>query len=313
MVRISPSGAIITPEPFQVLQRDGSDQADIAVSGTYSGFQPTAIEARFNGGEWVTIDAAPSGGAFSGTLSNQAAGQGTLEVRDTVLSEIDAQLTPLGIGDVFIGAGQSNMLGGVGELDTYGGSLIVCAYDVDAGSWYATPTERSGWLMVWSQHETAEAVPVGFANVAVSASRIASWEKGAGDDYYTRITDAYAAIGDAKAVLWQQGEGDALDGTAEATYNTALDGIANNLNGDIGLIMMVAKIHNISGRDETAVNTAINTAWGDNANVLTGPDFSAYVADGDVHFTTVANDYPQFAGVGGLAGWWDAMVAEWFT
>lgn len=296
--------------PFQVIQRDGSDQADIVISGTYSGFTPTAIEASFNGGAFATIDAAPSGGTFSGTLSGQAAGQGTLIVRDTVQTEIRAQLTPFGIGDVFIGAGQSNMLG-VGNLETYGGSLRVCAYDVDTGSWAALDTQRGCWLYVAEEHETAEGVPFGMANVAVSATAIASWEKGAGDDYYSRITDAYAAIGDAKAVLWQQGEADALAGTAEATYNTALDGIANNLKADIGLDLMAAKIHNVSDRDETNVNTAINTAWGDNANVLTGPDFSAYVADGDLHFTTQA-DHQKQAGYGAEVGWWDAMAATWY-
>lgn len=56
--------------------------ADIDIAGTYEGGTTvTAIEASFNGGAYATVDAAPASGSFSGTLSGQSAGTGTLTVR----------------------------------------------------------------------------------------------------------------------------------------------------------------------------------------------------------------------------------------
>ena len=52
------------------------------ISGNYSGADiPSAIEASFNGGAWTTIDSTLSAGEYSGTLSGQAAGTGTLSAR----------------------------------------------------------------------------------------------------------------------------------------------------------------------------------------------------------------------------------------
>ena len=101
--------SITSPKTYQTYQRDENGQADISMSGTYTG-TPTAIEAQFNGGGWSTIDASPSGGSFSGAFSSQS-GQGTLKVHFTNDHAVTASVTSVGIGDVFLVAGQSSASG----------------------------------------------------------------------------------------------------------------------------------------------------------------------------------------------------------
>jgi hypothetical protein len=68
--------------------------ASIAVSGTYAGgTAPTSIEASFNGGAYQTLVSNPTGGVFSGTLTGQVAGTGTLTVRTKSGSTVVATAT----------------------------------------------------------------------------------------------------------------------------------------------------------------------------------------------------------------------------
>jgi len=66
---ISGSINITNPKSYQVIQRNNSNQADINISGTYTGL-PTTIEASWNGGSYQVIDINPVGGVYSGTLAN---------------------------------------------------------------------------------------------------------------------------------------------------------------------------------------------------------------------------------------------------
>src|SRR5690606_21105560 len=91
-------------------KKEATGRADIEISGTYTG-TPTAIEARWNGGSWATIDAAPAGGTFSGTLASQAKGQGTLEVRHVDTPANVASQEYVGVGVILACLGQSNMVG----------------------------------------------------------------------------------------------------------------------------------------------------------------------------------------------------------
>ena len=69
---------------------------NIAISGTYAGGNtPTTIEASFNGGAYADVAVAPAGGIFSGTLSGQTAGTGTLTVRWKNFPSVLATVTSL--------------------------------------------------------------------------------------------------------------------------------------------------------------------------------------------------------------------------
>lgn len=70
---------------------------NFTIAGTYGGANnPTTIEASFNGSAYQTIDAAPAGGAFTGTFTGATPGTGTLTVRwsnSTGVSTTVASLT----------------------------------------------------------------------------------------------------------------------------------------------------------------------------------------------------------------------------
>ncbi len=312
---------------YQLFQRDGIDQADIPISGSFTG-SPASIEASYDGGAFTTIDASPSAGAFSGTLSNQAAGQGPLIVRFTDDTDILDTAYHVGIGDIYIIAGQSNASGRGDNNQVYShGSLKATLFGNDY-TWKelsdpsddntdqvdTVSSDGSGgsyWLPLATSIMADQSVPVAFVPCAKGGTSITEWQAGADHSdrttLYGSMNYRIAQIGDVKAVLWHQGERDADDGMPEATYNTYLDALANDIQADQGIKLMACKIQDVSDRNETNVNNAIGTAWGDNANVLEGPDFSSFTPDGDVHFTSDA-DMAQAAG-----DWWTAIDAEFYT
>lgn len=314
---------------YQTIQRDGSNQADIVISGTYDGVAPTAIQARWNGGAWTTIDNAPAGGTWGGTLSNQSAGQGTLEVRPTDDLLAVYAVDYVGIGDVFVIAGQSNASGAGDNNQSYSHATLKATLFGNNYQWknLVDPTDSSAgqvdavsndganpggsyWPLIATSFLADQGVPIAFVPCALWGSPIVDWLPGA--DHQDRSTlygsMVYRAlqVGGIKAVLWHQGENDAAIGTSEADYNTRLDTIANAIAADLGCVIMPCKIHNITA-DETAVNAAIATAWGDNANVAAGPDLS------DLTTSPVNNHFTTNAHLATVAGrWWPAMQAEWY-
>jgi hypothetical protein len=80
-----------------------------------------------------------------------------------------------------------------------------------------------------------------------------------------------------------------------------LDSFANSVKTDLGVDVMVCKLQDCTGLDETNVNNAIGTAWSDNANVLAGPDLSGIATDDTYHLKADA----KLASAAAL--WWTAM------
>ena len=321
---------IITPESYEIIQRSGTT-ADIDVTGTYVG-TPTAIEARFNGGAWATIDATPTGGTFSGTLSSQAEGQGPLEVRFTNDAGAIDTAQYVGIGDVFVIAGQSNASGRGDNNQTYSHASLKAGLFDNTYHWGELLDETDGsggqvdsvsadgttggsiWPLLATSIMADQGVPVGFVVCAMGGTSISSWQKGTANDRATLYGSMQYRVGQlqngCKAVLFHQGEANAVAGTAEATYNTDLDSFADDVNTDLGVKTVVAKIHEISTATTpniTNIQNAIDTAWGDNANVVAGPDLDGETTSPDgAHYTTDAEM------LGLAADWWTAIQTEFY-
>lgn len=322
--------SITSPAMHRTYQRNGSNQASIAISGTYRDIPvaPTAIEARFNGGSWVTIDASPSGGNFSGTLSDQTAGQGDLEVRFSNDTSVVASVQHIGIGDIFVVAGQSNASGRGENNQVYSHATIEAALFGNDYAWkeLVDPSDSnvnqddnvssdsnaagSPWPLIATSFLADQGVPIAFVPCAKGGTSINDWQKGTDNDrstLYGSMQYRVGQVGGCKAVLWHQGERDVSIGTAEATYNLDLDDLANDINTDLGCKMIVANIHDITG-DEAAVNNAITTAISDNSNVLQGPDNSGITTSPDsLHFTTDAELLAL------ASRWWSALQTAFYS
>jgi hypothetical protein len=318
---------IDTPAAYQVIQRTGT-AADIAISGTILATGAHDVEARWNGGAWETIDTTATG-SYSGTLSAQAQGQGTLEVRLTDYVDRSRSVANIGVGDVFVIAGQSNASGRGTNSQTYSHATLKAGLFKNAYTWIelADPTDSatgqidtvssdtspaaagSIWPLLATLHMADQGVPVAFVPTAKGGTSITSWVPGG--DHADRATlygsmKYRASVTGAKAVLWWLGETDAINAMDQVTFNGHLDTIANAVQTDLGVKLMACKLQNCTGiadANEAAINAAIAEAWGDNANVLTGPDLSDIASDDSYHLMTDAKLLEA------ATRWWMAMDA----
>lgn len=339
-LEISPSITISSPVDYRVYQRNGSNQANITISGTYIG-SPTAIEASWNGGAYTTIDDTLTGGTFSGTLSNQTAGQGTLTVRFANDTSTSASKSYIGVGDIFVVAGQSNADGAGFNLQTYSHATLkasmfgnddnwkqladpvdVNTNYVDAISNWAGSTNGSVWPLLATRFLAGQNVPVAFVPTSISGSTIANWQRNNSNpgDLNTLYGSMYRrinAVGGIKAVLFWQGEVDARNAEASAIYKNSLSAFANNVYADFGVKVVDAQIGD-SGRSDAyylnEIRLSQQSAWNDGENVLPGPvlydvNLSDETGEGLVdglHFKT--DDDLQTA----ANRWWAAMDADFY-
>lgn len=117
---------ISSPVIRQIFQRDLNNQATVTITGSYS--QPIdTIQVKFTpvkvgqgvAIDWTVIKSAPLGGLFKGSI-NVKGGWYTLEVRGRLNGKIVGNVSRLdrvGVGEVFVIAGQSNA-GGSSLLET---------------------------------------------------------------------------------------------------------------------------------------------------------------------------------------------------
>ena len=325
--------AISNIKEYQIIQRDSFNQADIIISGIYTG-TPTAIEASFNGSPFMTIDANPAGGRFSGILFNQNMGQGTLSVRFANNTETMNSINNVGIGDIFVIAGQSNASGRGNTLNTYSHSSLKASLFGNDDVWkeLKDATDRSSgqvdkissdntaggsaWPLVATSILANHNVPVAFVPTAKGGSSILQWQPGANHaDPATLYGSMFRRInevgGNVAGVIFYQGESDAKLGTSRNDYETRVialvDAIASDFPGTRTIIGQIGH-SNFTGNDIVrAAQIAIVSA---NVNALLGPaTYDINLADegGDnLHFKSDA-DMSEYA-----RRWYAAIDKEFY-
>lgn len=325
-VQARPILALSAPAQYRVFQRSGTS-GTIAITGTLTG-AAIAIEARHNGGAWATI-AASASGAFSGNLTSQAQGHGTLEVRPLGWPDLVQSVADVGIGDVFIVAGQSNASGRGTSNQVYAGSPAARLFGNDYAWKNLTDPTDSGigqvdsisddtannpggsvWPLIATSYLTSQGIPVAFVPCAKGGTAIASWQPGV--DHQDRTTlygsMVYRALQTGcKTVLWWQGERDAVLGTSQASYSSDLVSLANAINTDLGVKLMPCKLQTFTGASQAAqdlINAAIVAEWAV-GNVLTGPDLSGLTTTPEDTFHLITNAKLLSA----AALWWSALQA----
>lgn len=247
---------------FRVFQRNGSNQATVRLKGTYVG-TVTNIEYSFDGGAWATLVAAPTGGTFNATVTLTGPAQGALSVRFSNNTAVIGTLSAVGVGEVYMVAGQSNHVGGGGG--TYVPAVAPGAHP----SWKPSILDKTG---VWRENvETstdpfskttnasvngaasatyavqatsatatnsyfgklatlfmAAGVPVAFVPSAMGSTNIASWAPStATTTLYGAMLARATALGVTK-VLWWQGEQNCTDLTTRTSYEASLNALIND-------------------------------------------------------------------------------------
>ncbi len=139
---------ISSPVVRQIFQRDLKNQALVTITGSYS-LPMDTIQVRLTpvkvgqgtAVDWTVIKSSPLGGLFKGNVSVKG-GWYTMEVRGLLNGQIVGNISKLdrvGVGEVFVLAGQSNA-GGSGLLETNetaaADDRVNCANFISPGTYY---------------------------------------------------------------------------------------------------------------------------------------------------------------------------------
>lgn len=276
----------ILTSPLRVFQRTalspGLGRGVVTVRGR--GAPPDAVAARLRtvataeayGDEsgWVSASLERgAGGSFA--VSAEVPAGGWFRVEVALFSAAGAvvgsgEVVPVGIGEVFVVAGQSYAVGcheRVLAVEDPMGRVVAASPEEPAWRWAHDPQpriatrvdaaalaemaevldqldlsfphgERSPFLgSVWPAFGNAllplERVPVALVHAAVGATRIGMWRPGT--QLFANVVDAVALAGDYRAVLWQQGESDVAYGTSTDDYAAALRALRSGLVEATGL------------------------------------------------------------------------------
>jgi hypothetical protein len=239
--------SITAPQAHSVKQRNASQQATLDVEGDLGSLSADAVEVRavpmagFSGEatEWTPLTLQQS--LFSGPLT-VSTGWYRIEARAlSATTVVGESVSPsVGVGDVFINCGQSNSCNS-GRGATSPSDPRVCAWGPAEG-WrvaddpqpFGDGTEGSPWPSFADAYAARHEVPVGLITTGVGATSVYDWLPGG--SLYPRLQTALNYVGPygCKAVLWHQGETDAVQNTTQAQYVQRLESIIAQSRVDIG-------------------------------------------------------------------------------
>lgn len=253
------------PVPYQVVQREGylaAQAHEHQPGGPALGHGPMRLAGSWPGGEkaeldfrivklegatgrdadWAPLEAKPEGAGWQAVADVPAGGWYRLEVRARHGDKIAAAtaVEPVGVGEVFVIAGQSYAAGYNDELTKVTDpSLRVAAYDTVKKTWGVAhdPQPNAGpagsiWPPMANQLLPLVRVPIGFVNVAVGATASRQWMPG--ETLYQNLAEAGKVTGRFRAVLWQQGESDVIERISTEVYVERLVKIRSSLAAEWG-------------------------------------------------------------------------------
>ena len=187
--------------------------------------QPTKADGA---SEWTNVIPTLAGETFQLAVRVPAGGWYRLECRCRVDGNLLATgaVEPIGVGEVFVVAGQSYATNCNDEqLKVADPQQRVVAFSFAKPSWAVANDPQpvfdgSDGGSIWPPLGDALAkefeVPIGFANVAIGGSSSTQWlPEGA---MLPRLISVGKALGTFRAVLWQQGESDVLTKNTTAGY-----------------------------------------------------------------------------------------------
>ena len=277
-VREAPLPAIdlTAPAPFAVQQRGDDDRAAVAIRGRTSAatgrVDVRAVPAGGFRGQatgWRTV-ALGANGVFSETMP-VAGGWYRIEARAmAVAGDIDdvvlgtAAVEPVGVGEVFVTAGQSNSANHGAPRQTPADARIVA---FGPGGWrpaadpqpIATGDGGSPWPAFGDALAGAVDVPIGLVSVGWGGTTAEQWLPGG--TLYPRLRDALVALGPggARAVLWHQGESDAAGGTSRTVYAARLRTVIRASRVDAGYAVPwgIARVGFVPGLAQAPIDAIV--------------------------------------------------------
>ena len=301
---------VTSPQTHQVIQRGADGHADIIVRGVCTGLGGR-VEARWADGPWSSATVAGDG-SFTVRLRRCAAGQGTLEVRPVARPSLSRWISYVGVGDIFVIAGQSNASGRGTQPSRYSDPLVRAGLFGNDDRWkdLRDPVDSavgqvdrvssdshafgSVWPLVATRLVAADPVPVAFVPCARGTTSIYSWLKDARRPYsrttlYGSMLRRIRAVGGkVRAVLFWQGEADARTGLPREDYEAALSLLAGQVAQDCRAPLVAAQIGDYDLRyaadSVNGIRLAQQDVWALGV-VVPGPVLYDVDLHGRVHFT----------------------------
>lgn len=300
---------LTSPRPYQVIQREAFEPsnshdhnvvgpvmgyADVEVEGTAPGtlkgqweycFVPVEEPAQSKR-NWLPIECKFEGNSFRGVAEVNAGGWYRLELRclDEGKPVAEGSISPFGVGEVFVIAGQSYAAGANDELlkvaDPQG---RVAAYDWKTKNWQLAndPQPHVGdggtiWPALGDLLVPTLRVPVGFVNVAVGGTSSKQWLPDG--DLHKQLVKAGSDVGFFRAVLWQQGESDVIEKTTTEVYiknmNKIREAAARTWRFEPTWLLAKSTLHPTvynEPQDEDRIRAAIQLLW-KRPHFAPGPD-----------------------------------------
>ena len=279
---------IDSPLERQVVQREEPDDAAlVTIRGTLAGevanveFQAELATGRSMRWETAALTPPEAGRRrFSAHLRLPAGGWHTIWARTTPGSQPTRVVERIGIGEVFITAGQSNATNS-GEAPFPALNDRVSAFDGRSWSTARDPMpgmqDRSAggspWPVFGDRLATALEVPVGIACVGRGNSSIDDWQPDG--PLFPALRERLTALRRIRAVLWHQGERDAARGMSAADYVAKFQRLRDGLARDTGQspFWIVARASFLPDTDQAAmreIRLAQETLWRQ-GDALPGP------------------------------------------
>ncbi|GAB2558563.1 sialate O-acetylesterase [Spirosoma areae] len=300
---------ITSPVSRMVFQRNQANQAIVTVAGVNSS-TATTVEARFvplaigqgSVTAWTNMSFIANSSAFKGNVT-VSAGWYRLDVRAKMSTTVVAQtsVNRIGVGEVFVVAGQSNVFGGFQRVASAADDRVSCVdFQQDSISSQLLPLQFSHvnygtaigpsqpahlWGALGDKLAQRLNVPVLFFGAALGGSSSTEWQQGAAGNLGTNTNSAvYRRLGEAllhyivrtgaRAVLWHQGETDTYNGTSSQAYynniNYVIQKSRQQLNNN-PLAWMVSRVSYISGQTSPGIISAQNQLIANITNVFAGP------------------------------------------
>ncbi len=340
---------ITSPVSRMVFQRNLQNEAVVVVTGLSSA-SATTIEGRFvplvagqgTPTTWAKLPLLPSSTAFQGRIK-ASAGWYRLEVRAKKGAAIITQqeVNRVGIGEVFVVAGQSNALGGFEPVDGAADDRVSCvdfredhALDeqmfplqfshVSGGTNVGPSNPPYIWGPLGDKLVTRLNVPVLFLGAAQGGTSSTDWRQSAEavndpssgqPTPYRRLGVAllhYVARTGMRAVLWHQGESDNLNSIATQQYVDNVRFIIDKSRQQTGfaqLSWLVSRASYINNQTNSNVIAAQNRLIAEVPGVYPGPSTDDLIGSDNrrpdgVHFGG--------AGLGRLTDRWEQSLTNDF-
>jgi Carbohydrate esterase, sialic acid-specific acetylesterase len=291
-----PKLQLFSPRRYQVFQRSTANMGTILVSG-HTTTDADEIKARITGnsiggplsGQSQTLPMVAATHSFSAELPLSAGGWYTIDVQvlkgGTVLAE--TKVEQFGVGEVFVGAGQSNSTN-FGEVHTKPKSGMVSSFSGE--EWQLADDPQPGvadhtqggsfWPAFGDAMYARFGVPIGVASTGYGGTSVNQWQpSGELFPWMMRRVEQLGPFG-FRALLWHQGESDVDMPSVE--YYAKLKNVIQSSRAQAGWyvpwFVAQASYHNPEQPRFENVRNAQSRLWKDGV-ALPGPDTDTITGD----------------------------------